>query len=109
MIFYLFYIISIILIVIPILKIVSYNLMNENTLFILLTNYILNIAVVIFLCYFENYIFSLLFGIILFIFAFLLIKNFQKIFGSYELTSVPYFLVVFYTLMYILVIFFQNI
>lgn len=109
MIFYLFYIISVLLIVIPIFKIVNYNILNENTLFLLLTNYILNIAVVIFLCYFQNYFFSLIFGIILLIFAFLLIKDFKKIFGNYELVSVPYFLVVFYTLMYILILFFQNI
>ena len=75
MLFFLFYIISLVLILIPILKIIEYNLLNENTLFLLLTNYILNIGVAIFFGYFYNLLFSLIAASFLLSFAFLLIKE----------------------------------
>ena len=109
MLFFLFYIISLVLILIPIIKIVEYNLLNENTLFLLLTNYILNIGVAIFFGYFYNLLFSLIAASFLLSFAFLLIKDFKKLFGFYSLPSIPYFLMVFYSFVYILITFFQSI
>ncbi len=109
MLFFLFYIISITLLLIPIFKVLNYNLFNENTLFLLLTNYILNIGVAIFFGYYYNLLFSLIAISVLLSFAFLLIKDFKRLFGFYDLASVPYFLMVFYSFVYILINFFQSI
>ena len=106
--FFLFYIICVGLLLIPIFKIVEFNILNENTLFLLLTNYILNIGVAIFFGYFYNLLFSLIAISFLLSFAFLLIKDFKRLFGSYNLTSIPYFLMVFYSFVYILITFLQG-
>ena len=106
--FFLFYIICAGLLLIPIFKIVEFNILNENTLFLLLTNYILNIGVAIFFGYFYNLLFSLIAISFLLSFAFLLIKDFKRLFGSYNLASIPYFLMVFYSFVYILIAFLQG-
>ena len=109
MLFFLFYIISIALMLIPIFKIINYNLQNEDTLFLILTNYILNIGCAVFFGYFYNLLFSLIAISFLLSFAFLLIRDFKRLFGFYELASVPYLLMVFYSFVYILINFIQTI
>ena len=103
-----FYTLVIFLLLFPIFKIISYDLFNDNTCFLLLTNYILNIAVALFWGYFNNLLFSVLFCFILSIFAILLIKNFKKILGFYQLLSIPYLLMILFSSVYILILFIQS-
>ena len=109
MLFFLFYIFAILLLLIPILKIINYNILDEGILFLLITNYILNISVALFYGYFANYFFSLIAISFLLSFTFLLIKDFKRILGNYPLSSVPYLLMVSYSFVYILITFLQNI
>ncbi len=109
MFFYILYIFSLICLLIPILKIINFGILRENTIFLLLTNYILNITSVIFFGYFQNYLFATFFLLTLLIFAGLLIKEFKNLIGSYELLSVPYLLVVSYSFVYCLITLLQSI
>ena len=108
MLFLLFYIFSITILLIPILKIINYNILDENILFLLITNYTLNITVALFFGYFKNYLFSLIFIIFLLTFTILLTKDFKKIFGTYIITSVPYLLMVSFSFVYILITFINH-
>ncbi|HIU11443.1 MAG TPA: tryptophan-rich sensory protein [Candidatus Onthocola stercorigallinarum] len=109
MFFYILYIISLICLLIPIFKIINYGILRENTTFLLLTNYILNITSAIFFGYFQNYLFATLFLIALLIFACLLIKEFKNLIGFYELLSIPYLLVVSYSCVFSLIMLLQSI
>ena len=109
MFFYLLYIIALICILFPTLKLVNYYLLNENTIFLLATNYILNIASALFFGFFHNYLFASIFLFMLLIFSTFLIKEFKKILGFYQLLSIPYLLVVSYSFVYTLILFFQSI
>ena len=109
MLFFLFYIISVALLLIPILKVIDFNILDESILFLLLTNYILNIGTVIFFSYFYNLLFSLICVSCLLSFAFSLVKDFKRLFGVYSLHSVPYLLMVSYSFVYILITFLQSI
>ena len=109
MILYLLYIVVIALIIEPIWKIISFDLMDENILFLVLTNYLLNIAVALFFLFFHNMLFSLISITLLSVFTILLTLRFKKIFGFYKLTSVPYLLYVLFMFTYILINFIQSI
>lgn len=109
MLFFLFYILSITILLIPILKIINYNILDESILFFLITNYILNISVALFFGYFSNFFLSLIAISFLLIFSILLIKDFKRIFGAYQLSSVPYLLMVSFSFVYILITFLQSI
>lgn len=109
MIFYFFYILALLLLLSIILKLVSYHLLDESITFFLITNYILNIAIVIFFCYFENYLFSLFFLLALLIFALFLLKDLRRIIGYIPLRSIPYLLLVIFSFVKVLILFFQTI
>ena len=106
---YLLYVVSIALVLEPIWKVVSFDLMNEDTLFLILTSYLLNIATALFFLFFQNMLFSLISITMLSIFAILLILRFKKVFGFYKLTSIPYLLYVLFMFTYILINFIQTI
>jgi hypothetical protein len=107
--FYILYIIVVFLLLEPIYKLCSFNLLNENSLFLILSNYLLNIGVVIFYFLFSNLLLSLIFITLLSIFTILLIFNFKHHFGYFKLTSIPYLLLVLFSNTYILISFIESI
>lgn len=96
-----FYIISSILVFNCIFLLIKKDLINNNNLFIIIANYILNISLLIFLLYFKNYIFALLISIILLAFSFSLILSLKEKIKKYYLLSFPYFTYTIYIFAYI--------
>ena len=109
MLFYSIYIFFIIFISINILQTIYQNKMNNNTLFLILVNYILNIVTIIFFFYFYQLPFSLVCSFFLMVFAFLLIRDFKVLFNRYLLYSLPYFTLTIYSFSFILALLLQSI
>ena len=93
MIEYLFYIISLFLIVTILLKINNFHLFDEPLIF----------STSIFYFYFKNYLFALISSILLIIFSILLIHDFKRILGYIPLTSIPFIITNFITLINIII------
>lgn len=106
---YLLYVVVIALLLEPIWKIITFDLMDDDTLFLILTSYLLNVATAIFFLFFQNMLFSLISITMLSVFTILLILKFKKVFGFYKLTSIPYLLYVLFMFTYILINFIQSI
>jgi len=89
--FFIIYISVIIYILIPIIKIVWNELLDNDLIFLLSTNYILLFLLSIVFNYQNNLFFSILISLILMISAFLLIRKIKSIFHNYQILSLPYF------------------
>jgi len=89
--FFLIYIAVIIYILIPICKIIWNDLLDNDLLFLLSSNYILLFLLSIIFNYQTNLFFSIVISFILMIFSFLLIRKIKTIYGHYQLLSIPYF------------------
>ena len=89
--FFLIYIAVVIYITIPIIKIVWYEKLDNDLLFLLCTNYILIFLLSIIFNYETNLIYSILISLTLMITSFLLIRKIKDIFGNYQILSLPYF------------------
>lgn len=103
MIEYLFYIISLFLIVTILLKINNFHLFDDPLIFSIATNYLLIFSTSIFYFYFKNYLFALISSILLIIFSILLIHDFKRILGYIPLTSIPFIITNFITLINIII------
>lgn len=109
MLFILLYAFVLLFLLEPILKTCYYNLLNEDTIFLLLSSYLLNIATAIFFGYYHNITLSFISSFILSIFTIQLVINFKKIFGFFKLTTVPYLLFILYSFVYLLIRFIEII
>ena len=69
---------------------------NNNILFFIIGNYILNISLIIFLIHFKNFLLSLIISIILIAFSYTLILSLKEKIGKYYLLSIPYFIYMIY-------------
>lgn len=72
-------------------KIISQNKLNNDFVFIYLSNVILMIAFLLFYVYLNILSFSFYIAFFQMIFAFLLIFNLKNILGKYQIISLPYF------------------
>ncbi len=102
--YFLIYIAVILYIVYPICKIVWYNLLDRDLTFLLSVNYILLFLLSIIFDYQHNLLFSILISLTLVISSFFLIRKIKKIFGCYQLLSIPYFCFCVFTFSNILVL-----
>lgn len=93
---YYFYIISLFLIVTVILKLNNYHLIDNNLLFLILTNYLLNFSTALFYYYFSNLTLSLISTLALLICTIFLIKDFRRILRFIPLRSIPYVIYIIY-------------
>jgi hypothetical protein len=84
-------IITNILIFIPISKIIYLDKINDDFIFIYLSNIILIVGLSIFLFFKFNPIFLFFISLFQMIFAFLLIYNIKNILVKYNIFSIPYF------------------
>lgn len=89
--FFLIYLAVIVYITIPICKIVWYDYLDNDLLFLLCSNYILAFLLSIIFNYQENLMYSILISLFLMISAFMLIRKIKSIYNSYQLLSLPYF------------------
>ena len=94
MIEYLFYIISLFLIITILLKINNFHLFDDPLIFSTATNYLL---------IFSTSLFALISSILLIIFSILLIHDFKRILGYIPLTSIPFIITNFITLINIII------
>lgn len=95
------YIAVIIYITIPIIKIIWQDLLDNDMVFLLCTNYILIIMLSILFTSFPL-IYSILGSMTLMIMAFLLIRKIKLVMGFYQALSIPYFIFTVYTFSHIL-------
>ena len=102
MIFFL-YTVVLLLLLEPILKINSFGLINEDFVFTLLCNYILNIATALFFGYFNNLLYTLLCAFALSFFSIILIKRIKDVFGYFKINSLFYLIFVLFFNVYILI------
>ena len=89
--FFAFYIASILYLTIPICKIIMLDLLDNDLTFLLSCNYILLFILSIIFNYQNSLIYSILLSFTLVILSFLLIRKIKKIFGHYQILSLPYF------------------
>ena len=101
--FYLFFLFSIIYIMIPIIKIILLDKLDNNTLFILLTNYILLFGIIIFYALYTYSIYPVILAFFLMISAFYLLRDLKRHLYYYQLLSLPYFLITIYIFSYSLI------
>lgn len=103
--FFIIYIAVIIYITIPICKIIWYDLLDNDLIILLCSNYLLIFLLSIIFDYHNNLIYSILICLTLLILAFLLIRKIKSIFGKYQLLSIPYFIFIIYIFSNILMFF----
>ena len=94
--FIILYAFGIILLSLKIYQTIKDNYLNNNLLFLILTNIILNITVGVYGYCWQNLIFSFISCLALLIAAFFLNKELKKIYLKYSLCLVPYLLIIFY-------------
>ncbi len=100
--FYTFYIAFILFICITIYQLVKSKLMNEDLLFLIACNYLLNITTAIFFGYYNSLSFALLSAFALAIFATLLIYKIALAFQRIKFFSLPYLALVYFVFFFIL-------
>ena len=94
--FFLIYIAVIIYILIPICKIIWNDLLDNDLLYLLSSNYILLFMLSIIFNYQTNLIYSILISFTLMVFSFLLIRKIKYIYNRYQILSLPYLFFVVY-------------
>jgi len=94
--YFLIYIAVIIYITIPLIKIIWNDLLDNDLIFLLCTNYILLLLLSIM---FSTYslIYSILISFTLMLLSFLLIRKIKSILGHYQILSIPYFIFIVFT------------
>ncbi len=102
--YFLIYIAVILYITIPICKIVWYDLLDNDLIFLLCTNYILLFLLSIIFNFQTQLIYSILVSLTLVIAAFLLLRKIKSILGHYQLLSIPYFIFIVFTFSNILIL-----
>lgn len=102
--FFLIYIAVIVYITIPICKIVWNDLLDNDLLFLLCSNYILAFLLTIIFSYQDYLFYSILVSLILMIDSFLLIRKIKNIYGRYQVLTVPYFVFCVYVFSSILIL-----
>lgn len=101
--FLIFYISSIIYITIPIIKIIIKDKLDNTSIFLLISNYILLFSIVVYYNYFNNYIYSFILSILLMIMSYLLIRDIKSKLNYYQVLSIPYLILTIYIFSYLLV------
>ncbi len=86
-------------------KIIVNNKLNNDFLFIILSNIILTLAFLFFFIFTSNLMFTFYIAFFHMIFAFLFIYNVKNIFKSYTLLTLPYFFLWVYVFAKILIIY----
>ena len=102
--YFLIYVAIILYIIIPICKIVWLNYLDNDLIFLLCSNYLLLFLLSLVFDYNHNLILSILISLTLVILSFFLIRKIKKIFGHYQLLSLPYFCFCVFTFSNILVL-----
>lgn len=100
--FFIIYIACILYMAIPIIRLIIMDKLNKDTLFLLLTSYILLFSLSVFYGFYNNLYISVIIAFFLMILAFLVIRDFRNIFGKYQLLSIPYYLLTIYMFSYLL-------
>lgn len=85
-------IITNILIIIPLTKIIYLNKLNNDLVFIYLSNVILTISFILFFIISNDLFYSFYNSFFQMIFSYLLIYNIKNQLGKYNLLSIPYFI-----------------
>lgn len=76
---------------VPLKKIIIQDKINNDLLFIFLSNIILTISFIFFYIFISNIMFSFYISLFQMIFSYLLIFNIKNILGKYNFFSIPYF------------------
>ena len=96
------FIITHFLLVIPIKNIILKDKIDNDFLFIYLSNIILLLAFIYYFIMVNNLFFSFFLALFLMIFSYLFIYHVKNILGKYQIFSLPYFIFCIYTFVTIL-------
>lgn len=100
--FYFIYIAFLLFISITIWQLINKNLMNEDLIFLLLCNYLLNITTALFFGFYNSLTWSLISSFLLLIFAVILYFKIIKTFNKFKFFPLPYLSLVFFVFYFIL-------
>lgn len=102
--FFLIYIACVSYITIPICKIIWFDKLDNDLLFLLLSNYILIFLLSIIFNSNNPLFYSILVSLFLMILAFFLIRKIKSIYNRYQILSIPYFIFCVYVFSNILIL-----
>ena len=102
MLFLLIYIFTLILVSYNIYELIKANKLNNDLLFLLSTNYLLNISTALFFGYYNNLIISLISASMLLVFSVILLFAIKKVWGCFKITMIPYTYLTCFVFFYIL-------
>ena len=89
--YFLIYIAVILYILFPICKIIWNDKLDNDLIFLLCSNYLLLFLLSVIFDYRTDLLLSILISLTLVFFSFFLIRKIKKVFGHYQLLSIPYF------------------
>ena len=99
--FYFIYIAFIIFISITIYQLINRKLLNDDLLFLILCNYLLNITTALFFGYYGSLIFAFISSLLLIIFATWLYFAMTKAFGKIKFFPLPYLFLTYFVFFFI--------
>lgn len=109
MIYMVFGVITTILLISVLMRIINYNIMNNNLAFLSLTTLLLLTSNLVFFLYFKNYLFSIVNSSVLIIFSIMLVLEIKKILGNIPKIIFPYIIYIVYIFISILITFIKSI
>ena len=89
--YFLIYAAVILYILLPICKIVWHDNLDNDLIFLLCSNYLLLFLLSVIFDYQNGLLLSILVSLTLVFFSYFLIRKIKKVFGHYQLLSIPYF------------------
>ncbi len=101
--FYIIYIAFILFFCIPIYQLLSNHLMNNDLLFLICCNYLLNITTALFFGYYSSLLFACISALALAIFATLLVIKMTAAFQRIKFFTLPYLFLCYFTYFFILI------
>ena len=102
MLFLAIYVLCILLVCYNICKLIIVKKLDNDLLFLISTNCLLNISTSLFFGYYNNYLLSLISASLLLIFAILLLFSLKKVWGYFSITILPYTYLTLFIFFYIL-------
>ena len=87
---------------INIYQLIRKDLLNNNLVFLIISNYLLNVSTALFFGYYNNGIIASISALFLMIFATLLLFEIKKAFKKYKFFTFPYTYMTYFSFFYIL-------
>ena len=87
---------------INIYQLIKYDLLNNNLVFLIISNYLLNISTALFFGYYNNGLIACISSFLLMCFSTWLLFSIKKAFNRYKFFTFPYTYITYFSFFYIL-------